>query len=168
MKTFQEASISDHKPKVLYSRLFHKKYTNRETKKPKKIRWERLKNDITAKDFKMRVEEYLDDLEEDKEDTAMTTTNWNKISNTLNNAAAEVCGVSEKKIENPWLEDKDEEIRILRDDITRAVNNKTDLLERKKEEMIGLFAMEYIEELEETVKKLKVARKTLKCTFNLS
>ena len=161
MKTVQEASISDHKPKIMYCRLFHKKYsTHCKVKTSKKIRWEKLNNDDTAKLFKCRVEEYLDDMKE--EDAEMTSTNWDMISNTLNNAATEVCGVQEKKIENPWLEDKDDEIIRMRDEITKAVNEKNDLLQKLNDDLIGLYALDANEDLSVAIEDLKSARKALK------
>ncbi len=105
ISTVGESSISDHKPKKLTLVRKWKKYSREENKtRIPRIKWEALRNKNTEERYRQKVEELLEDQTEDIREQ----TNWQKISDTVTKAALEVCGREEKRVENPWMADKDE------------------------------------------------------------
>lgn len=83
------------------------------------------------------------------------TTNWNYISNLVNKAAMEVCGVEERKVENPWMVDKEEELEQMRRAINNALNRRNQALERQ----VGANG---VEEVNRARNELMEARKKLR------
>ena len=154
ISTVGEATLSDHKPKKIKIKCKIKKWRNGENKKRiPKIKWEMLKNPEIQERYRERVTELLADHEENDEDT----TNWNAIAEVVNTAAKEVCGVQEKSIENPWMLDKDEEVRILRARINGAITRRNNALQNAGNDDINEN-----EDVAESRNELKEARKDLK------
>ena len=149
VSTVGEISISDHKPKLMKIKIDKKKWRRGEIKKKgPRIKWEALRNEETASRYREKVEEILRDKDMTAEDN---TTNWNKITEVVLEAATETCGVQDKVIENPWMRDRDEEVRGLRARIIGAITRRNTALEDNNEE-----------EIEASRTELKEARKDLK------
>ena len=69
LKTVREAALSDHKPKMMLFKWKHKKYSKKaEQKSIPRLRWERLRNDEIAKEYKEKVEKILRGEESETED----------------------------------------------------------------------------------------------------
>ena len=133
VSTVNETTLSDHKPKmiILNRKWLKRSKDNAEKKRVPHIRWERLKDEEIARQYQNKVEGIIADRN-DNEEEAMTMTNWQKIADIVNEAAVEVCGLSEKRIENPWMKDKEEEVDRMRNRIGRAVNTRNEILVRQR------------------------------------
>ena len=166
--TICESSLSDHKPKLLILETNQKMKKMKRVKKVPRIKFEVLKEDQEKKlQFRQKVNEILQERDEDpdannEEIELENSTNWNELADIVNKAAVEVCGVVEKKVEDPWLIDKDEEISTMRNRITTAINKRNDLEERRNDaNRTDEERAETIVELDETKNELKVARRIL-------
>ena len=172
MNTIGEASLSDHKPKVMLLETKVKLKKKKKEKKQPRIKWEMLRNPEHKQRYKEKVQEILEEREIENYDNANNaanqTTEWNDIVNIVNKAALEVCGEVEKKIEDPWMIDKDEEINVMRNRITNAIGERNDLIEQIRGQNNGQNdgAQQDLNtltnRLEESKEELKEARKDLK------
>ena len=158
ISTVWESTISDHKPKLMIFKDHHLKYSGEQRKKRRpRINFEKLRDGQTEQEFRRKVEQIIIEKEEQGEMAEETSANWNRISSIVNQAAMEVCGMIEKKIENPWMVGKEEEITRLRGQIQAAITRRNQAMTRQAAgERLG------IQELLEIVESLKVARKHLK------
>ena len=157
ISTVGESSISDHKPKKLTLVRKWKKYSREENKtRIPRIKWEALRNENTEERYRQKVEELLEDQTEDIREQ----TNWQKISDTVTKAALEVCGREEKRVENPWMADKDEEVQRMRSRISRAIERKNELIEQRR--LRGGEDNNVEANLALSIEELKEARKELK------
>ena len=154
ISTIGEATISDHKPKKLKIKTNLKKWRTGETNKKKapRIKWEMLNNEETEIRYRQKVTENMANQDWQDEDR----TQYNKITEVVTSAAKEVCGVQEKTIENPWMLDKDEEIRVLRSRINGAITRRNTALENAND------INQNIDEITASTNELKQARKNLK------
>lgn len=157
VSTVGESSISDHKPKKLTLVRKWKKYNSEEKKaRIPRIKWESLRNEETELRYRQKVTELLENqTEENREQT-----NWQKIADTVTKAALEVCGREEKRIENPWMVDKDDEVQRMRARINRAIERRNTLTEQRRtgaaaEDDLDVNIAASIEELKEARKELK-------------
>ena len=155
--TVGESSISDHKPKKLTLTRKWKKYSKEENKKRiPRIKWEALRNENTEERYRQKVAELLENQAEGN----TQQTNWKKITDTVTTAALEVCGREEKRVENPWMTDKEEEVQRMRSRISRAVERRNELLEQRN---LGPAANDNLEaDIAVSIEELKEARKELK------
>ena len=157
-----EASISDHKPKLMLLELDRKLPKRERVKRTPRIQWMKLRDEETARRYREKVEELMDVGGDDEDDDEMSTTNWDKISEVAVKAAEEVCGKEERKVENPWLEGKDEEIQVLRSRINGAVTSRNNLLEQSRNTNNEMEALVIEGELTAAKNQLKEARRDLK------
>ena len=162
--TVGESTLSDHKPKKVKIQLVSKfAFRRRKPKKIPRIRWERLKNDDIARSYREKVEELLQELEgDDPENGPLENTNWESIAEVVNKAAEEVCGIEERKIENPWMAEREEEIQVMRARINGAITRRNTGMERLRENQDENAREDLERELEEAKEELKTARKDLK------
>ena len=112
-----------------------------------------LRNEDVANRYQQKVADKLRDLDFEETDN----TRWNEITEVVTTAAREVCGVQEKVIENPWMRDKDEEVRVLRARINGAINRRDTALENARNDNI-----QNNDEVNDSRNVLKEARKDLK------
>ena len=112
VRTVGENVISDHKPKKLVLDLSKKRKwrKNYERKKTPKIRWERLKQEEVERRYQQEIERKMEERE--GEEVRTDTTGWSKVQEVVLEAAKEVCGEAERKVESPWLVGKEEECKI--------------------------------------------------------
>ena len=172
MYTVAEASLSDHKPKLIQIETKVKLPKRKREKKQPRIKWEMLKNPEHKTQYKEKVQQILEEREQENYDNLMNvnnneTTEWNDIVQIVNTAALEVCGEMEKHIENEWMIDKDTEVNIMRNRITTAINNRNDLTEQIRNGQNDPEGQqdqieELIQRLNEQKEELKEARKDLK------
>ena len=162
--TVGEASLSDHKPKKIKieTQIKKKSWTRQKPKKRPRIVWEKLRNDQTATTYKQRVDELLAEEAELEIHAADDTGDWDLIAKTVTKAAEEVCGVEEKFIENAWMVGREEEINTMTNEITAAINQRNDLMERYRIEVQNRDNLTV--QIEAAKNRLKTARKTLKRT----
>ena len=163
VSTIGEATLSDHKPKKLKleMKVEKKRYKNKPKKRPKII-WEKLRDPETARIYREKVQEIIenrDNGDNNDQNNENTVTNWDEIAEIVTTAAKEVCGVQEKEIENPWMIGRDVQIQEMRTRINAALTLRNDLIVRRGE------GEEDLEDQIENVKtELKEARKHLKRT----
>ena len=136
LTTVCESSLSDHKPKLLKLEINQKIKKKKREKRIPRIKWEVLKDPEKKTTYRQKINEILtergDEPDANNDEIELEdSTNWNELAEIVNKAAVDVCGVVEKKIENPWLVDKDEQITIMRSRITTAINTRNDLMERE-------------------------------------
>jgi hypothetical protein len=72
-------------------------------------------------------------------------------------AAKEVCGEDERRIENPWMVGKEEDIQRMKSAITWAVTNRNEVSERESIQGQGLQR-----EMDEARERLRDARRVMK------
>ena len=153
--TDEEATISDHRPKILKIETVNKMKKRKKVKKQPRIKFENLKNPEKKISYRNRVREILEEREANgnpDQDEGLQKTNWNEITDIVTEAAKDVCGIAEKPIEDPWMADKDEIIQGMRLRISQAITRRNDILERGGDE----------NERNEAIEELKEARRDLK------
>ena len=154
ISTIGEATISDHKPKKIKIKTNFKKWRTgeRDKKKVPRIKWEMLNNEETELRYRQKVTEIMASKELNDGDR----TQYDKIAEAVTTAAKEVCGIQEKTIENPWMLDKDEEVRVLRARINGAITRSNTALENVNDNN------QNIDEITDSRDELKQSRKNLK------
>ena len=162
--TVGEASISDHKPKLLKIEINNKLKKRKREKKAPRIKWENLKNPEKKIQYRQKINEILEANNDEEDDqNENETTEWDEISKVVMEAAKEVCGLMEKRIENPWMIDKDEEVQALRNRINDAIEARNAVLEERNTDR----NQDNERRLEEAKTELKNARKELKRSSKL-
>ena len=153
MRTVAESSLSDHKPKRLIVDIKKRQWKrNFVSKRTPRVRWEALKVEAVEEKFKETVERKMEEMSEGREDS----TRWTEIAGNLVEAAKEVCGEQPKSVENKWMLNKEDEDRRLKNEITAALEQKNETLEKQRR---GEATEEEVEEKKE---RLKEARKEWK------
>ena len=150
--TVGEVTISDHKPKKLRIEVKKNRVWQRKmTKRIPRVRWEKLREEETLVRYREKIAEIVDAIPEDG--TIAGKTKWNEMVEITNKAAEEACGVEEKRIQNPWMIGKDEEIQQMRERISRAISERDRLNEEREERE---------EIIRENREEIREARKILK------
>ena len=134
--TVDEASLSDHKPVRLRVDLKKRRWrVVREKKKVPKIRWERLQVDAVAEEYRELMEVKMREYEEERRGNVGELgemSGWPKFAEVVVEGAKEVCGVREKKVENPWMIGREEEVDVLRREITVCVERRNEEAEKER------------------------------------
>jgi hypothetical protein len=156
--TIGEYTLSDHKPKriTIEIKKWHWKTDNR--KKVPKIRWERLKDPEIVAQYRLRIREIFEergDIEE--EEGEEETSNYREIIEVVTQAATEVCGIQERRIENPWMIGREEDLQRMKSRISGAVTARNDLGERERTQGQNLEV-----EIGQVRERLKEARREMK------
>ena len=73
------------------------------------IRWERLKEEEVERSYASAMERKMGEREE--EEVREDTTRWTKVQKVVLEAAKEVCGEAERRVDSPWMVGKEEEAR---------------------------------------------------------
>ena len=148
--TIGEAALSDHKPKKLRVELKKKRWRKPiQRKKTPRIKWEMLQVEEVAVAYGRRLEERLGEEEEERR---IDMTGWVNLAEVVVEVAAEVCGLKEKSVENPWMIGREEESAELRRRISSAVTSRNTAVEMERQGEIGE------EEVEEAKERLKEVR----------
>ena len=124
--TVGEMTVSDHKPKKIVLEIKKWHWNTEVRKRTPKIRWEKLKEAETALLYRQKINELTENLERNERPES---TEYVEIIEIVTKAAREVCGESEKKIENPWMVGKDEELQRMKSRIAGAVTERNRLAE---------------------------------------
>ena len=132
LNVINEISLSDHKPVRVRIILNKPKKHDRPKKRSPKIRWERLRDAEVANNYREKINNIVEEAE-DANNNQNINDRWKEITDTTIKAATEVCGIEEKKIENPWMIDKEDEVKRLRERITVCVNRRNELMERSRQ-----------------------------------
>ena len=147
-----DTSLSDHKPKVMRLEMEKKLQMKKRVKRKPRIKWERLRDPEVKRRYQEKIEEILEEREADEDANAeLENTGWKEITEIVMPAAEEICGIQEKKIENPWMVLNEEAVQQMQERISNAINNRNDLMERNIQG----------QQLEEAKEELKVARREL-------
>ena len=137
ISTVEENSLSDHKPKKMIVKWKKDRRRRQQTKRAEKIAHEKLKVDEIAARYKSRIEEEIEKTITEKIGwDNVEVTHWDDLTETMMRVAKETCGVQEKKIENPWMLGRDEEINKMREDINVAIRNRNEARENKADEEV--------------------------------
>ena len=158
INVINEIALSDHKPVRIRLVTNKPKKHFRPRQYTPKIKWEKLRETEVANNYRDKIREIV---EEAAEANNNVNDRWKQITDITIKAATEVCGVEEKKIENPWMVGKEEQINRMRNRITECVNSRNELMDRSRmtndrEEKTRIEA-----ELNNTTEELKIARRTL-------
>ena len=158
LNTVGELTLSDHKPKKL--QILVKKWhwpTNKRARVPK-IRWERLKDQEIAQQYRQRIDELIEENErENRQEEMPDRTNYKEIIDLVTRAAKDVCGEEEKRIENPWMVGKEEELQRMKSRISGAVARRNAISERAR-----TLGEDLERETAEAKENLKDARREMK------
>ena len=155
--TVGDLYLSDHKPKKITLKRKWKKHDRNENKKRvPRIKWCKLRDEDVVNQYRRRVNSLIENSEDT--DEANDQTCWNKITNIVVQAAEEVCGKEEKKIENPWMVDKDEDVQRMRGRLNRALERRNTLKVRQRDNI----NIDLTNEIAESVEEVKNARKEIK------
>jgi hypothetical protein len=149
-----EITLSDHRPKMMVIELESNLPKKETVKRVPRIRYEKLRLENVAVQFRQRIDEIIDE-DEGEADMNIDKTKWDELTNIVTRAAKDVCGTEEKKVDNPWLIGKEDEIQRMRSRVTTAINSKNELIVRNRE----LDGLE--QELEVAKTELKDARREL-------
>ena len=154
--TMNESTLSDHKPKMMKLEMEKKLQKKKRVKKKPRIKWEKLKDPEVKRNYKLRVEELLEERENNEEiaNAEDDNTRWKEISETVVKAAEETCGIQEKKVENPWMVQNEEAILEMRTRISNAIESRNNLMEQQITD----------HRLEEAKNELKIARRNLQAS----
>ena len=160
--TIGEISLSDHKPKKIILELNkpkNKKILTR--KKSPRINWEKLRDEETAARYRDRVELLIEEKERNERNLPENQTGWDDITEVVTKAANDICGTQEKKIENPWMAGRDDEINRMRARITGCITQKNDLMENLTQQLEADERQRLTDQLEQVKNQLKEARTLL-------
>ena len=119
------------------------------------IKWERLAVEDVAREYERRMEEVMRGDEEEVEEVC---TGWMKLAEKVVEVAKGVCGIRERRVENPWMVGKEEETAALRRSISQATERRnTAAVEHRRGEASEEELGERWEELREARKRWKRA-----------
>ena len=162
VNTVQESTMSDHKPKRLKLELTKpKRKTSSQDKKIPKVQWEKLRLQEHADRYRQKVEEKIEEKELNG-GLQREGVGWKDIADVTTEAAIEVCGTTERKIENPWMIGREEEIERMRTRISIAIERRNDLTSRIRESESIVEKARLEAERQPVREELKEARKDLK------
>ena len=101
VKTVREMTISDHKPRKVVLDLRRRKKWGREYvgRRTQVIRWKRLKEEEVERSYGSAVERKMGERKE--EEVREDTTRWTKVQEVVLEAAKEVCGEAERRVDSP-------------------------------------------------------------------
>lgn len=155
VSTVNITSLSDHKPvKMVLKRRGKRWRTGAARRRIPQIRWERLKTEEGREEYEeetgRRWERAVDEgrVREDG-------TNWDTLTDVMVESAKEVCGVRERRIENPWMIGREEEVEGMRREIQGRLAERTELNTRRRTRAVEV-------RLREVRARLKEARGVLK------
>ena len=137
-----------------------KRYKKQEKKSPQ-ILWEKLKIPEHAESYRLKVEDKIEnrDIEGLKQRYGV---GWIDLTEVVTEAAKEMCGKTEKKVENPWMIGREEEIDRMRSRVTNAIQSRNELTGRIRNTVVDEEKI-VLERDSNTVKlELTEARKDLK------
>ena len=126
MWTMCDESLSDHRPvcmrvNVKENRRFGNGARGRK-QRVQGIRWERLKHGEIKEEYKRRAEELM--RMGGGEERA-----WREMTGKMITAAKEVCGVTKRRVVNPWTIGKEEEIDRRKERIKVAVRSRNEKIQ---------------------------------------
>ena len=128
VNTVNENTLSDHKPKrMIIQKRGEGGWKTREKKTPPRIKWEKLNVTSVEENYRAKGNELME--EEWREDEEEKNAGWNKITRVCVEAAKETCGIAEKRIENPWMVENEEEVENLRTRIKIALEQRNEVAE---------------------------------------
>ena len=158
--TICEATISDHKPKLMKFQMDVDLKKKERVKRMPRIRFEKLRIENYAEQYRQKISDIIDD-NEGEADLRNDMTRWNELTDIVVEAAKEVCGTEEKKIEHPWLVGREQEIQDMRSRLTRALNSRNEIVARISEADENDDANEMNRILEAAKIELKESRKEI-------
>ena len=129
--TVGEITLSDHKPKLMKFQLEVNLRSRTRIKRVPRIRFEKLRLPEIADQYRQRIGELIAE-EVDNEDLNDDMTRWDELTKIVIKAAEEVCGKEERKVENPWMIGREEELQRMRSRLTAAINLRNELVARSR------------------------------------
>ena len=157
--TVGDISLSDHKPKKITIELNKpKKKKIFVRQKSKRINWEKLRDEETATRYRDRVELLIEEKERNDNNLQENGTGWSEITEVVTKAAEDICGIQEKKIENPWMAGRDDEINRMRARITGNITLRNDKMESLRQEQNVEERQRIQTQLTQVIGQLKEAR----------
>ena len=165
MRTVDVWDLSDHRAKTMELREKKKwRVQGAAGSAVPKIRFELLGQSEVKEEFLAKTRALMDPNSMNGE--REWKNEWKNISETLIEAAKEVCGVQRKGPENPWMIGNEEEERRLRDNVQEKVNERIRLGEQLKNIRRLRRRNERIEQLEGEIERarenVRRARRDLK------
>ena len=113
MKVTDDNALSDHQPITLTIRTTSKNNRLARTQRKPNLNWEALNVQQKALEFLERTEVLSTTLSED--------CSWKDISEIMEKAVREICGIKKRHVANPWTRGHEEELESLHEKIAEAV-----------------------------------------------
>ena len=155
VSTVEITSLSDHKPKKMRVRRCRKKWrTGGARRRVPQIRWERLRSEETRRRYEDETRRRMERAVEEGM-VREEGTNWDTLTEVLVGSAREVCGERERRVENPWMAGREEEVEGMRRDIQETLRERTELHTRRRTRAVE-------QRLAGVRRRLKAARDRLK------
>ena len=124
--TVGEVTLSDHKSKLMIFRLETRLRARIRVKRVPRIKFKNLRVPEIADQYRQKIGEIIEANVDDDDDMNDDKTRWDELTELVVNTAKEVCGTELKKVENPWMEGREEELHSLRLRLTRAIDTRNE------------------------------------------
>ena len=127
MRVRGAGGLSDHKVKCVEVKEKVRRWrTAGRIERFPKVRWEKLKLPEVQEEYREKMRELRGQGEEMEDERG----EWERLSKLMRKSAEAVCGVEERKVQNPWTVGREEEIREMNRQIEGAVNRRNRVRER--------------------------------------
>ena len=114
----------------------------------------KLREPLIAELYRQKIRELI---EEEGEAEEVDRTEYKEMIDLVLREAKEVCGEDEKRVENPWMVGKEEELQRMKSKISGAVTQRNTVKERERVQQLNLEV-----ELNEAIERLREARREMK------
>ena len=166
MRTVNEVTLSDHKPKSMTIKVVEKKWrTAGGRTRRRKVKWEVLRDERKKEEYKVETQRRMDERENGGEESRMK---WDELAQVMTESAEEVCGLVSGRVENPWMLGHERRVEELRGEIERAVNERNELtvrvnaVRRLRERRVNNRLERLERELREVKERVKYARRRMR------
>ena len=134
VSTVGEVTLSDHKPKLMIFRLESRLRARVRTKRIPRIKFEQLRLPEIAEQYRLKIGELIEENVRDEDAIEDDKTRWDELTELVVSAAKEVCGTEEKKVDNPWMVGREDELQRMRLRLTNAINSRNELVARVRDD----------------------------------
>ena len=132
LRFFPSKSLGSVKLKIELTTPKKRYHSDRETQRIPGINFEKLRDPDNTVRYRDRVELKLEERDRTGPRRQDDLTEWNEIAEIVTSAAEEICGIQEKKIENPWMLGHEAEAQTLRNRIIGAITARNQLMEEER------------------------------------
>ena len=149
VSTINVTSYSDHKPKMMVVRSKVKAWRSAGRRgRVGQIKWEVLNSREGRESFREATRERWEERRREEG-------RWEKVAEVMRESAREVCGMRERRIENPWMVGHENTLDELRSLVQRWNERKNELLTRRRTRAVEADIEDAKEHLKEAKKEMK-------------